>query len=436
MSDRLRRLSPYLVFSLVVVLFISVVALDVAFFLRAPAAPAPPVLVPGATPIERIIILMKENHAFDNYFGTYPGVDGIPPNVSLPDGAGGAVSPHWIDGTSTPDLPHDRQAMVESYDNGRNDLFATVAEASGAGLGNVSVGYYDARQLGAYWALAANFTLADAYFQSMLGPTIPNRLYSVAGQAGNLSTDTVPVAGIEMTTIFDQLEARGISWRYYGDTSLISKPIPLYIPHIASNPELASNVVPLGHLLTDIAAGNLPSVTYIDPKGEFPSQLDRSEHPPGDVTIGEAWTMTVIGALRASPMWSTSAVLLTWDESGGFYDHVPPPQVDAWGYGFRVPLIVVSPFAKPHFIDHVVMDHTSILKLIATNWNLPPLTPREADAGDLLSAFSLPNATVSVARTAGSLSWSALRLPGDAGLPATPMTVAAWIRTVRALSAP
>lgn len=393
------RVSPRGLFVLVVAVFVALVAVDALFF-EGPGATPPPTLVPGTTPIQRIIVLMKENHAFDNYFGTFPGADGIPANVTLPDGAAGTVSPHWINGTSTPDLPHDRADMVASYDNGRNDLFASVAEASGAGLGNVSVGYYDGRQLAAYWSLAANYTLADRYFQSMLGPTIPNRLYSIAGQAGNLTSDAVPLGGIDMSTIFDQLQARGITWRYYGDRSLVSQPVPLYIPHIAADPAMTAEVVPLSQLMDDIASDRLPSVTYIDPKGEFPSQLDRSEHPPGDISIGESWTMSVVSAVKASPMWSTTAILLTWDESGGFYDHVPPPQVDSWGYGFRVPLIVISPFAKRGFVDHEVMDHTSILKLIATNWGLPPLTPREANASDMLSAFSFPNGTL--ARASGT----------------------------------
>ncbi len=427
MANRITS-SPLFVFVLVVVMFLAGVAIDLTYFVHSPGAPAPPVLVAGTTPITRIIVIMKENHAFDNYFGEFPGVDGIPTNVTLPDGAGGNVTPHWISGTSTPDLPHDRQSMIASYDNGRNDLFAAVAEARGTGLGNVSVGYYDARQLAAYWALAENFTIADRYFQSMLGPTIPNRFYSVAGQAGGLASDAVPSGGIEMMTIFDQLQARGISWRYYGDPSLLSKPIPLYIPHIASNPAMASEVVSLAQLLPDIAASSLPSVTYVDPKGEFPSQLDRSEHPPGDVTVGEAWTMSVVGAIMSSPMWNRTAILLTWDESGGFYDHVPPPQVDGWGYGFRVPMIVISPFAKRGFVDHDVMDHTSILKLIATNWRLPMLTPREANASDMLSAFSFPNASAVASLTPSALPWirsvpvdstpsGVIAIPADRGAP-------------------
>jgi phospholipase C len=124
-------------------------------------------------------------------------------------------------------------------------------------------------------------------------------------------------------------------------------------------------------------------VTYIDPS----SDLSISEHPPGSVTTGQYWTMNVIETLLTGPEWSSTAVFLTWDESGGFYDHVPPPQVDEFGYGFRVPLLVISPFARRGFVDHDLMDHTSIVKFIAENWGLPYLTNREARSGDLMNAF-------------------------------------------------
>ncbi len=162
--------------------------------------PSPLPIVDARTPIQHFVVLMMENHAFDNFFGTFPGADGIPPNVSLPDGSGGFVSPHWINGTSTPDLPHDRASMLEDYDNGRNDMFAAVAGSVLPSLANVSVGYYDARQLGYYWSLAANYTLADRYFQSVLGPTIPNRFYSMAGQSGNVTSDFVPSGGVDIPT--------------------------------------------------------------------------------------------------------------------------------------------------------------------------------------------------------------------------------------------
>jgi len=333
---------------------------------------------------------MKENHGFDNYFGTYPGADGIPESASLPDGAGGTVYPHWLNMSWTPDLPHGRGDMLDAFDGGKNDLFAEVADRAFPGLGNISVGYYDGRQVPYYWSLAHNFTLADHYFSSILGPTDPNRLYSIAGGAGGLATNPVLGSGVDVTTIFDQLEARGISWRYYGVTNDLEMTIPLQLPHITADRVMSSKVVQLDTVASDIASGTLPSVTYIDPNGFLPPSVRISEHPPGDVTVGESWTANIIDSIMASPMWPSSVVFLTWDESGGFYDHVPPPQVDEWGYGFRVPMLIVSPLSKRDFIDHNVMDHTSILKFIAGNWNLPALTSREANADDMMSAFAFP----------------------------------------------
>src|SRR5438552_1512358 len=130
------------------------------------------------TPVEHVVVIMKENHAFDNYFGTYPGADGIPANVSLPDGQGGVIAPHPLNATWTWDLPHSREAMLQSYDGGKNDGFAMAASAWFPGLGEIAMGYYDRRQVGGYWSLAENYTLADRYFQSMFGPTIPEMLRS------------------------------------------------------------------------------------------------------------------------------------------------------------------------------------------------------------------------------------------------------------------
>ncbi len=356
-----------------------------------------PTLVAGTTPILRVIVIMKENHAFDNYFGTFPGADGLPAGVALPDGSGGTVAPHWMNASSSPDPPHDRVSLIADYDGGLNDMFAEVANRISPGLGNYSLGYYDARELPATWALARNFTLADAYFAPFMGPTLPNRLYSIAGQSGGVVSNLLPVGGLDLSTIFDQLEARGISWRYYGFNDVVYKQLPLYIHHIANNPAMAANVVSLTQLTSDIAAANLPSVTYVDPEGLLPGEVAIDDHPPGDVSVGDAWTASVVAAIMASPMWASSAILLTWDEAGGFYDHVPPPQVDSWGYGFRVPMIVISPYAKRGFVDHDTMDHTSILKLIATNWRLPALTSREANASDMMSAFSFPGAAGSAA---------------------------------------
>ena len=381
-----RDLRP-LVPAFALLLAIAVVSGAYAFLAleRRPAAPA--TVVKTSTPIQHLIVIMKENHAFDNYFGTYPGANGLPANVSLPAGDGGRIGPHWINGTWTLDLPHDRAAMLADYNNGSNDGFAIQADAWIPGLGSTAMGYYDRRQLGGYWDLASNFTLADHYFQSVFGPTIPNRLYSFAGQSGGLMSNNLSGSGVDVPTIFDQLQAEGISWRYYYIPSLLSMPLLLQLPHFDSNAALDANILPMDHLLGDVQAGTLPNVTYIDPEGD----LAVSEHPPGSVTAGESWTLSIINALMHGPEWTTSAIVLTWDENGGFYDHVPPPQVDGYGYGFRVPTIVTSPFARRGFVDHTVMDHTSILRFIADNWGLPYLTPRVAIAGNLSSAFLFPS---------------------------------------------
>jgi len=369
----------------IVAFVLSVSLIAVAFVAVNFAAPRPEssVDVAGTTPIRHVFVIMKENHAFDNYFGTFPGADGIPPNVALSDGRGGSISPHHLTTSWTPDLPHSREAMLQSYNGGRNDGFVLAAETAAHGLGSFAMGYYDRRQIGGYWDLAENYTLADRYFQSMFGPTIPNRLYSFAGHAGGLTTNMIGGSGLDLPTIFDQLETRGISWKYYSSVIPFYPPIPLNFPHIRNNQGMASKVVAMNQLLPDVVRGVSPQVVFVDT--EF--DPDISEHPVASVTTGEEWTMQIVGAIMASPQWSSTAIFLVWDESGGFYDHVAPPQVDNWGYGFRVPLLLISPFAKRGWIDHTLMDHTSLMRFIADNWNMPYLTDREAQAGSPTNAF-------------------------------------------------
>lgn len=344
----------------------------------------PPASPPASnTPVEHVIVVMKENHAFDNYFGTFPGAEGIPPKVLLPDGSGGTVAPHWINSTSTNDLPHHRAAMLEAWDNGSNDRFAVVAAQWGPGRAFEAMGYYDERQIPFYWGLARNFTLADHYFQPMFGPTIPNRLFSFAGTNAGLETNVVEFSKFDGLTIFDQLQAKGVSWRYYHEPSSLHAPLPLYFRTLASNPEAVRRMIPLSRLLPDVRVGDFAQVTFVDPS----DSSTISEHPAQNVSLGESWTKTLVSAIMSSGRWSTTAIFLTWDESGGYYDHLSPPQVDEWGYGFRVPLLVISPFARRGWIDRDVMDHTSILKFIADNWGLPYLTNRQALAGNLMVAF-------------------------------------------------
>jgi len=336
-----------------------------------------------------VFVIMKENHAFDNYFGTFPGADGIPPGVSLPDGNGGTVSPHWIDADWTNDFPHSRTAMLDAWNNGSNDRFAVVAARWGFGRAFESMGYYDEQQIPYYWQVARDFTLADHYFQPMFGPTVPNRIFSIAGTNAGLETNVIQFSSFDQMTIFDQLQAKGISWRYYHVPSSFHAPLPTYFKGIDSSQAMLDRVIPMDRLLPDFRSGDFAQVTYVDPS----DSATISEHPAQNVSRGESWTQSVIDALMSSIVWSTTAIFLTWDESGGFYDHVPPPQVDDLGYGFRVPMIVVSPYAIRGSVDHQVMDHTSILKFIASNWELPALTLREQQAHDMHSSFNFTSGT-------------------------------------------
>lgn len=337
-------------------------------------------LSPGArTQVRHVVEIMMENHAFDNLFGKFPGAIGLPVNVSLPNGSGGYAHPYWIQGDSTPDVPHDRATEIADLDNGRMDGFVEENRlVNPATAPELPMGYYNATQIGGYWSLAREFTLCDMYFAPVLGPTDPNRLYAIAGDSAGMTSNQFPSNGVTLTTIFDQLSGSGLPWKYYYQPAPYL-PIPLEVSPLRDTPAETQNVVPLSSLLADIEGGNLPAVTFVDP-----SDSNLSEHPPNNVTAGELWSLSVISAIEASPAWNSTAIFLTWDEGGGFYDGVVPPMVDSLGDGFRVPMIVISPFSQGHGIDSTVFDHTSVLKFIEENWGLPYLNSRIAGANSMM----------------------------------------------------
>ena len=343
------------------------------------AGPKVPV---AATPIEHVVEVMMENHAFDNLLGTFPGTNGFPPNASVPNGEGGNVSPYWIDGDTTPDLPHDRASEIADLDEGRMDGFVEQMEKYNASAPDTPMGYYNASEIGGYWALAHEFVLCDMYFQSVMGPTVPNRLYAMAGSSAGITSDSIPSGGVDLTTIFDQLSSTGLSWRYFYATGE-GPPIPLFLAPLRVTPSEVRSVVPMGNLLPTIEAGALPAVTFVDPEGSD----TYSEHPPQDIAVGEDWSLSIIDAIEASPIWNSTAIFLTWDEGGGFYDSVVPPVVDGLGDGFRVPMLVVSPFTEGGGIRSTTFDHTSVLKFIDQNWGLPYLDSRVAETNSLGEVF-------------------------------------------------
>ena len=354
-----------------------------------------------ATPIKRLVVLMQENHSFDNYFGTYPGADGVPTGTCMPRDpkrpALGCVKPFWIGGRPVVDLDHSIQTHEAQVRGGHMDGFVHAFADRGS-LAATAMGYYDHRDLPYYWNVADEYVLFDRFFTSAAGGSVRNHLYWVAGAPGRTDDrERIPAKGWgSLPTIFDRLEEKGVSWKFYiqnydprntyrtpddGDhgAQFVWAPLLAY-DRFLDDPRLFSRIVDLNEYFEDLARGTLPAVSYIVPSGA-------SEHPPGSIQAGERFVRTMINALMASDEWSHSAFLWTYDDWGGWYDHVRPPRVDRYGFGFRVPGLLVSPYARRGHVDSTVLDFTSILKFVERNWGVAPLAARDAKANNFLSAF-------------------------------------------------
>jgi phospholipase C len=328
-----------------------------------------------------------------------------------------------------PDINHSSTSARLAYDNGKMDRFdlikqnkATAKNASGSSTlnpyANNSLTQLYQSDIPNYWTYAQNFVLGDNMFSSLMGPSFPNHLYTIAAQSGgainNPTTDRnvgtlsnsskgwgcdVPnqkvsvkqsdgtthlqEACFDFQTLADELDTKGYSWRYYappaGEKGYIWSSFDA-IKHIRYGSDW-KYVVPTEQFISDATAGNLPTVSWIVTPAEF------SEHAPASVCVGENWTVKMLNALMQGPEWSSTAVFLTWDDFGGFYDHVSPQQIDGYGLGFRVPLIVISPYAKKGYIDHTQYEFSSMLRFAEDMLGLPTLTDRDKGANDMMGAF-------------------------------------------------
>jgi len=354
-----------------------------------------------ATPIQHLVVLMQENHTFDNYFGTYPGVNGLPEGTKMPvdpnNPAAGYITPWHIGNATITDLNHNVSTFKQQYNNGKMDGFVSALNARNQD-GKLAMGYYDDQDLPYYWNLADNYVLFDNFFSSAKDGSGSNHMYWVAGVApaapkgGNLQ-DVLA----NLPTIFDRLQAAGVSWKFYvqnydptityrdlgtngnRESQVIWVPL-LNFDRFIDDPTLSSHIVDLNQYYDDLHNNTLPAVSYIVPSGA-------SEHPPSSLASGQRFVKAILQELMRSSTWDSSAFILAYDDWGGWYDHVAPPQVDKYGYGFRVPMILVSPYAKSGYIDHTVLDFTSMLKFIEQNWNIAPLAERDTNANNFLSAF-------------------------------------------------
>ncbi len=388
----------------------------------------------GIHKIRHIVIIMQENRSFDTYFGTFPGADGIPAGVCVPDPVnGGCVKPFHDPADLNYGGPHGQGNATADIDAGKMDGFVGQAEkGSGCSTTNPNcspcttssaskcvdvMGYHDAREIPNYWRYAQDFVLQDQMFEPNASWSLPEHLYQVsewsakctnANQPSSctnaLQSPNSPGAPLDTTPLYAWtditylLHQYGVPWAYYvfkgtepdceNDSAMTCAPVqqgpttpgiwnPL--PHftdVQQDDQLA-NVQSLSNFFTAAKAGTLPAVSWIDPNGKV------SEHPTALVSAGQTYVTGLVNAIMQSPDWDSTAIFLSWDDWGGFYDHVVPPVVDQNGLGLRVPGIVISPYARQGYIDHQVLSHDNYVKFIEDDFlasqRLDPATDGRPD---------------------------------------------------------
>jgi phospholipase C len=424
----------------------------------------------SSIPIQHFIFIIQENHSFDNYFGTFPGANGLPTGIELADYPGGPLVEHpFLGGPTSHDLGHTWVAVQLAYNNGAMDGFfwaewkaaemyygknifvpkpnpslvksrkrshpaaasprtsnSSVEHDSGEHLsvngfvddedpddpGNNTdddnspltprtspppikdrpswvkntFSYLDQTVIPNYWAYAQKYTLCDAFFSAFEGPSLPNHLYSVAAQSGGLAQNVYARSwNYFFPSIIDLLGTGRVSWSYYvgGNPSKqnLWNPLPGFQAYEKNVFDISAHLANTSKFYDDLKNGSLPQVSYLIPSGE------ESEHPPQNVQTGMWYVTGLVNAVMESTYWQRCAIVIVWDDYGGFYDHVPPPRdSDQLGDGFRVPALVISPYARPG-VNHTTYDTTSLLKLLEKAFGLGSLTARDGSANTMLECF-------------------------------------------------
>jgi len=355
----------------------------------------------SAIPIDTVVVLMQENRSFDHYFGQLRHQSGPPRRASNPDPTGGKPIRrfHDADFCEVADLDHSWNGTHREYDGGKMDGFTAANVVPEDPTGHRTMGFYTGRDLPFYYKLYRTFAMGDRYFCSVLSQTFPNRYYLLAGTSFGVIRNVIPGVVRNGRSVFNLLDEASppVTWKVY----YAQFPFAATFGYLATR---SQNLVGIQQYFADAQAGALPQVAFVDPIFLDKPNVETDEHPPSNVQVGERFVSSVIGAFVGGPQWDHGALFLTYDEHGGFYDHVPPPAActpddtppdlqagDEPGafdrYGIRVPVVVVSPFARKHFVSHVVHDHTSILRFIETRFDLPALTRRDANADPMLEFF-------------------------------------------------
>ncbi len=366
---------------------------------RTPTQTAPPPTAPpGLEKIQHFVFIMQENRSFDHYFGTYPGAEGLPPDICIPNPAGGpCVAPSHDADLVNQGGAHMYANAVHCIDGGLMDAFISGSTEK---PGDV-MGWHDYREIPNYWNYARLYVLQDRLFESITSYSLPAHLYMLAAQSGGYTGNGQPQPqSYAFAEITELLGSGKIDWRYYvnrgkpagaadgGAADIDSdettytywNPLPAF-PAVKNDPTQFSRLTDAAQFYTAAQNGTLPQVSWVIPNSSV------SEHPPASVATGMDYVTGLVNAVMNSPQWNSTAIFIAWDDWGGFYDHVFPPKVDKYGLGIRVPGLVVSPYARQGYVDHKTYAFESWLRLIEERFGQNPMTGRDNTANDMTDAF-------------------------------------------------
>jgi phospholipase C len=415
--------------------FLGLLVAMAAFLIVSRSASAPPPAPPGLEKIQHFVFIMQENRSFDEYFGTYPGVDGVSSGVCLQGPPNTPCVQLYHD---TNDVnrggPHTWNNAVADIDDAKMDAF--VSQSYGANTTNCVppdpscapgadprdvMGWHDYNEIANYWNYAHLYVLQDRMFESITSYSLPAHLYMLAAQDGGylgrtLASEPTSYSFPEITEL---LESGKVTWKYYitsgtepdtEDGTVVGtlpaqaqdpykygywNPLPAF-PAVMNSPTQKKGLVDLSEFYDDCKNGTLPQVSWIIPTSPV------SDHPPAQVSASMEYVTGLVNSVMNSSQWNSTAIFISWDDWGGFYDHVVPPKVDYYGLGIRVPGLVISPYAKQGFVDHNTYSFESWLRIVEERFGITPMTARDNTALDMIDSFDFtqqPRAPLPLATT-------------------------------------
>ncbi len=371
--------------------------------------------------IKHVVIIIQENRSFDNFFKDFPGADSADTGMD----SQGVVQLHPVNLDLPVDVDHQHKAFLKEYDDGKMDGFDLVDTLPKQTDPTFPYAYVPRNQIDPYWEMAHEYTLGDRMFQSNTGPSFPAHLYLISGQSdftannpNHLETTryawgcdspldaTVSIIEpngqegdgvypcLNFPTLADIALPRGVTWRYYApgleDIGSIWSAFDA-IRHIRYSPYWGNVISPETRVLADARRGDLPNITWIAPSAQNSDHPFPKENTGRDIVVqgayGPEWVASVVNSIGHSPLWDSTAIFVVWDDWGGWYDHVAPPQLDRMGLGPRVPFIVISPWAKHRYVSHVQHEFGSLIKFTEFTFNLPSLHTTDDRSDALRDCF-------------------------------------------------